>query len=461
MFFKHLIRIIERLTPVQILVNSFAGLIAFGTACLEFLPGTTKVHVNFIDHLFIVTSAVCVTGLAPIDVGQSYTTFGQSILILCMQGGGIGLMTFASVAFYLFGQKASFRSRATIQESIAGERGSIGSLVKRVVVYSAIIELIGTLILWYGFPPRESVGLSFFNALFHAVSAFCNAGLGLYSDNLISFHEKPIIVLTICALLVIGGLGFVVLEELSHRVKNWRVQTVKKPFSLHTRVVLMTTFILFLIGFVGFLVLTPTEVLGPDASAGEWVLNAVFQSFTPRTAGFSTVDYTKLSTAFLVITIFLMFVGASPGSTGGGIKTTTAATMYSLFFSRLRGQEHVSIFKRTLSDSTIWKAVATFTAYACVLAFFSFLLILTELGKAAYASGKPVDYLGLLFEVTSALGTVGLSMNVSPTLSYLGKWIIIMVMFLGRVGPLSIVVAIGSQKAKSSFMYAEEKILIG
>lgn len=451
--------LLRRLTPLQLLVFSFAGLILIGTLLLWLLPGTSRVELSFIDSLFTITSAVCVTGLIVLDTGSDFTGRGQLIIFLCFQFGGLGIMTFSSVIIHLIGRKVSFRGRTALQESIAGRRPDIGSLVWRVFKYTVLLELFGAALLWAGFSKDGSLFDQVANAVFHSVSAFCNAGFSLYRDSLIGYRGNALVSLTICLLIICGGLGFVTLEELSAYFKNHIVARNKFRLSLHTKIVLISSFVLLLIGFIGFLTLGH-DALPASASVSEKLLAATFASVTARTAGFNTVDYGLLSNGFLMLTIILMIVGGSPGSTAGGIKTTTAATLLILFFRRLKGKKSVYVFSRTLPDETVAKAVATATAFLFVLLIFTLLLTITELGNTPHMESRGM-FLELLFEAASALGTVGLSTGATAKLSVAGKAIVVTLMFCGRLGPLSIALAAGMRESGSHYKFAEEDIQVG
>lgn len=451
---RHLLR-----HPSRLLVVGFAAAILVGGLVLA-LPITNRgPALTFIDALFMATSAVCVTGLAVVDPGSALNGFGQAVLLGLVQVGGLGITTLSTATLLLIGQQVSLAGSDAVQDSFAlSHRMSLGSMLRLVIFWTLAIEAVGAALLFLAesqrLPPSQALWVS----VFHAVSAFCNAGFGLRLDNLMTDRNNPAIILPISLLIILGGLGFAVLEELSRWVmRRWRGQ--RAAFSLHTKVALTMSGALLLVGMIGFALLERNNLLA-NLSPGEALLTSWFASVTPRTAGFNTVDYAQVTAATLYFTIVLMMIGGCPGSTAGGIKATTLGVLLALARARYRGERGVRLFNRSVPETNIAKA-----AWVVALAF-----ILTIVGSIALSalevSGplrpRSVEWsLGLMFEVVSALGTVGLSTGITSLLSDSGKLLIMLLMFIGRLGPLTIALAIAQQQPRPAVSYAEEQVMIG
>jgi trk system potassium uptake protein TrkH len=444
----------RHLTPTRIFVFSFAAFILLGTFFLWLPFSVTQKNLSFVDALFTSTSAVCVTGLAAIDLGKDLSFFGQLITIVLFQVGGLGIITFSIVLFALMGRGISFKGREIAQSTfLHTPRQDFYLIVKKVLFYTFIIEGIGTALLFVrfrnDFPPMQA----FYHAVYNAISAFNNCGYSLFADNLMAYRSDVLVNVTIMALIVLGGIGFIVLHEVMARLRG-----KEKKLSIHTRIVLITTTFLILAGALCFYFMETHNVLkGLDLKTS--ILASFFQSIVPRTAGFNTVDIGALANSTILVILILMFIGASPGSTGGGIKTTSFALLLLLIFNRIKGNENVNIANRTISKDTMEKTIYIIFASAfCVCLITSILLFFSGPDVTPLASRhKFVEY---LFETVSAFGTVGLSMNLTPKLNDVQKYAIIFMMFAGRVGPLTLAFAWYSSRRKG-LTYAEESVMVG
>ncbi|MDZ7269381.1 MAG: TrkH family potassium uptake protein [candidate division KSB1 bacterium] len=445
----------RRLGPARILVASFAGLILVGAFLLTLPAASTGESPGFVDALFTATSATCVTGLTVVDTGTTFSRFGQIVILVLIQLGGLGLMTFSTLLLYLLGGgRLSLSSRDLLQETFSqGPVQNLKALLKTIFLATFTIELVGAMLLTLRFMRDLPSSTAVYHGIFHAISAFCNAGFALYSDNLEKYRGDLLVNVTITSLIIIGGLGFVVIFEINRRLRN----DSRTP-SLHVRLVLRTTAWLIACGAAAILLLEMNNTM-----AGlPWetrLLTSYFQSVTARTAGFNTLNIGSLSDATLFILIILMFIGASPGSCGGGIKTTTAAVLLALIRSRFGNEENVHLLYRRIPNDVLARAISVVFFASVLIALFTFLLLLSETGGMGHQQTRGL-FLELFFETTSAFGTVGLSTGITPKLTPFGRILIIMVMFIGRLGPLTVALAVGPQ-AKTRFTYARENVLVG
>jgi trk system potassium uptake protein len=438
------------LDPPKVLVIGFATIILIGTMLLM-LPIATNdgKGLPFLDALFTATSATCVTGLVVVDTGTTFTLFGQLVILTLIQVGGLGFMTFATLFSFLLGKRISLKERLLLQEAMNNlSMEGIVRLVKRVLIFTVVIELVGGLLLAIRFSLDMPLLKAFYFGMFHAISNFNNAGFDLMGDfrSFTGYVEDPVVTLVLCALITLGGIGFIVMNE----VYEYR-QT--RRFSLHTKVAVATSGLLlvFSVLVIFLLELHNPKTLQPLSPLGK-LLASLYQAVTPRTAGSNTLNIADLTQPTLFFIIFLMFIGASPGSTGGGIKTTTFATLLGAVWSQIRGKEDVIFFKKRIVYSTIYKSLTVTISGLFIVMFVTMLLTITEKGK---------DFLMILFEATSAFGTVGLSMGLTPELSPFGKVLIIFTMFAGRVGPLTIAYAVTLHRKPDPFRYPKGKIMIG
>ena len=438
----------------SILALGFLAVILLGTVLLA-LPIAAKngQSIGLFDSLFTSTSAVCVTGLVVVDTGTTFSLFGQIVLIVLIQVGGLGFMVFATMLMVMLGRKISIRGRMLIRESMnASSLSDLGSLTRLYLLLSMAIELIGTVTLCFRFVPLYGWQHGTWMALFHSVSAFCNAGFDLFGSyaSLTAFSGDPLVLLTVASLIILGGLGFSVILETARNRQGFR------NLSLHTRIVLMTTLVLLLAGTVFYWIVerTNAETLA-GCSEGEKILNAFFQSVTMRTAGFNSFDLSALRDGTKLFSSLLMMIGASPASTGGGIKTTTIAALTLLMLSVVRGQSEVNVARRRLSDDVLRRALAVAVLFLTTLLTGTLIISLIENGRF------PLE--DILFEASSAMGTVGVSAIGTPNLSSASRAILLPMMFLGRVGPLTLAVAVAKRQGglRTASKYPEERIMIG
>ena len=436
-----------RFSNHQILASSFAAAIFIG-ALLLMLPisSVRGESLPFIDALFTATSAVCVTGLVVVDTGRYFSVFGQLVVIALIQIGGIGIMTGATLIYMAIGRKIDLKQRLVMQESFShsGTGGTL-KLVNRIIKYTLLIEFIGGCLLAIRF--YQDFGLKgIYFGFWHSVSAFCNAGFDLLGGfrSLTGYVSDPIVSIVISTLIVLGGLGFSVMTDVVN-TKNF------KGLSFNSKIVVSMTLLLIVFGalLIYFLEKDNLSTLGALDVKGK-ILAALFQSITPRTAGFNTLDLTALNSSTIFLMIFLMFVGGSPSSTAGGLKTTTAAVIACSVWSMIRGKSETILFYRRFDQGTILKAYQLFMMLATGIIFATFLLNVFE--------GD--NFLYLFFEVTSAFATVGLSCGLTPTFTDHSKMVLIISMFIGRVGPMTFAYALlhkGSRKVR----YPEGKVNVG
>jgi trk system potassium uptake protein TrkH len=451
----------RQLTPPQLFVSSFVTLIALGAVGLRALPGIyTGERLGWTDAIFTAASAVCVTGLIVVDTATYFTTAGQAFLLLLIQLGGLGMITFTTLIILALGRRLSLRHEELV--SPGGDVASqvrVESLTRTVVRFTLLVEAAGAAVLYVAGVPRLGWKDAAWPAVFHSVSAFCNAGFAVFSDSLIGYQRSPVVLVVIMALIVAGGLGFLTIEE----ALLWRRMRHARPsfrLSLHSRFVLVTTAVLIVAGWALFAIFEWRVTLGELPFAHKLV-NSLFLSVTSRTAGFNSVDYATATDSTNFLTILLMFVGGSPGSTAGGVKTTTIALLALLAWSRFRGRERTHAWGRTIPEETMQRAVGlALTAFA-LLTVCIFLYTYTEHTGVAEGHAR---FLPIMFEAASAFNTVGLSMGATATLSEAGKWITIFLMFVGRVGPLTFAAALAlaaHRRRRDQFRYAREDVVVG
>lgn len=445
---------------MQLFVGSFLVLIVLGTLGFEVLPGLyTGDGLGWLDALFTATSAVCVTGLIVVDTATSFTAFGQAYLLLLIQLGGLGMITFASLVILGFGGRLSLRQEQLTSVADVAPHIDYRELTRNVIRYTFILEAFGAAILWLDFGPRLGWGPAVWHAVFNAVSAFCNAGFSTFSDSLVSFQRDPISLTVIMLLIIAGGLGFLTLQEL-HLLRDRRRRITLDWISVHSRLAIVVTGILILTGWILY---TAFEWRATLASMPAWakIWNGLFMSVTARTAGFNSVDYGQVTQVTGFLTVLLMFIGGSPGGTAGGVKTTTFALIGWLAWSRLRGRNAVNIWNRSVPDETIHRAVGLFVAAFSIVTAGIFLLTAVGLPRHTQ-SAVSGDFLALMFEATSAFGTVGLSTGITSDLTAAGRWLTVILMFLGRVGPLALAAAVVlPDRGPSRFRYARGDVIIG
>ena len=444
----------RHLSPMRMFVFSFAALIMLGTLALWLPFSASSGSLRFVDALFTSTSAVCVTGLTSIDIGRDLSFAGQIITMILFQVGGLGIITFSIVLFILMGRGISFKGRELTQSAfLHTPKKDFYLIIKKVLLYTLIIESAGTLLLFFRYVQEFTVPQAFYHAVYSAVSAFNNCGYSLFPDNMMRYQSDILVNVTIMGLIILGGIGFIVQEEVIAKLRG-----KEKKLSLHTKIVLITTAALVVAGAVCFYFLEMNNVL-KGATTQTALLASFFQSVVPRTAGFNTVDIGSLTNSTILVIMVLMFIGASPGSTGGGVKTTSFAILCLLVFNRIKGNENVNIANRTIPPELVDRTISIVFASAILIGVITALLLLFgETGSAPSASRY--QFIEYVFETFSAFGTVGLSMNLTPKLNDIQKYAIIMMMFIGRVGPLTLAFALYSSR-KRRITYAEESVMVG
>lgn len=442
----------KSLTPSQILTLGFLTFILIGTLLLM-LPFSTTNGISFIDALFTSTSAICVTGLIVMDTPKDFTLWGQVIILFLIQIGGLGYMTSATIISLAIGKRIGLGERLIMKEALnVLSLEGIVKFTKKVLFITIFFEMLGTVILGIRFAADLGIARGLYYGLFHAVSAFNNAGFSLFSDNLINYRGDITVNLVICVLIFFGGIGFLVINDIYNFCRNNIVR-----LSVHTKITLATSGVLIVVYAIMMLIFENSNpATMKNMSLIEKILVSVFSSITARTAGFNTIDYSLLRIETLFLTIIIMFIGASPGSAGGGIKTTTFALIIASIYATMRGMRDTVLFRRRIPLETISRSYLLATLAAILIIVISMLIIYYEDTK----------YLSTIFEVISAFGTVGLSVGDGGTRSFsalltpAGKFFISFAMFAGRLGPLTLAVAVMA-KTEVRFRYPEGRVLIG
>lgn len=437
-----------RLAPPQLISLSFIFVILMGTGFLLIPEATVSGNISFIDALFTVSSATCVTGLIVVDTGSYFTRFGQMVILILIQIGGLGLMTITTFFALLLGRGMSVRESVVMREALNIKLISrIPNLIVSILIVTFVSEALGALLLWIawsGFDKFEW-GSVLYYSIFHSISAFCNAGFSLFKNNLEDFRGDFITNITVTSLIIFGGLGFIAIINL---IRTFIFRQGK--ITLHTKLVLIVTFVLIISGTFLILWIEWNNAFGDLPFSGK-LMAAYFQSVTPRTAGFNTVNISQLTYASYFLIIIFMFIGASPGGTGGGIKTSTVGVIIASIRSMLKGRSTTEIFKRNIPRDIINSAFVLIIMVLIILSVFTFILLLTQ-------KGEPMH---ILFELFSAFGTVGLSAGMTPNLTTLGKLIIILTMFMGRIGPVTLALALSQKREKATYEYPDESVMIG
>lgn len=441
--------------PMLFLVEGYAVLIVLGTILLK-CPFSLQKDLSVIDAFFTATSAVCVTGLSVIDVGATFTHAGLWILAMLIQVGGLGIMTFSTAILLLSGMRPGFNQQAIFKSGFTTE-GNIDpkKILAAVLPFTVVLEGLGATALFTqfeSFPIDERILYS----VFHAVSAFCNAGFSPFADSLMRFQFNPVVSPVIILLVLSGSLGFLSMSEIKN-LFDFKTRTIQK-ISLHTKIALLATLVIVLVEMSSVLAIEWNGAFG-DQNIAEKFLSAAFVSIASRTAGFNTIDPLSLRETSMIIIIVAMFIGASPGSCGGGLKTTTAAVIALLGFNRLLGRERTQVMGRTIPEETVDKAVRIFIVYVILALVGTLVLLFSEFPGAALGASES-HFLRVFFEVVSALSTCGLSLGFSQELSAFGRVFICIFMFVGRMGALFLISAVVKKKEGSAW-YAEEDIMVG
>ena len=448
------------LHPGRVLAFGFLAVILIGAWLLSQPWATVGGEIRWIDALFTATSATCVTGLAVVDIGTTYTFWGQVVLIFLMQVGGLGIMTFSTFFVLSLGGRVSFGERAFFKENVSflGITNML-SVLRVVLTTVLVVELSGSAILFLRFLSNMPVDQAAFYAIFHGVSAFCNAGFSLFPENLIKYRGDIIVNLVVMTLIIIGGVGFLVYEEIFLKIKGFLFRKKTPPLSLQSKIVLITSAALIVFGAI-FIYLLESGNIFSHMPFKDTVLASFFQSVTSRTAGFNTIDLSLITNGTALVIIMLMFVGGSPASCAGGVKTTTFGIMTLLIISKMRGKNSVSAFHRKLPADTVAKAISLFFVAALFVFVMTVILEITET-QGIFTPEMRDKFVSLFFETVSAFGTVGLSMGVTPSLTFAGKWVIILCMFVGRIGPLALALTVIPEETEQLYDYPEESVMTG
>lgn len=447
--------------PAILFVGSF-GIFSLMGAFFLMLPRVTTHGITFIDALFTSTSAICVTGLVVLDTANDFTHLGQIVILALIQIGGLGILTFTSFFAYFFKESSSFREGMYLKDYTASDNlQNVLKIAARIVVFTLTLELVGAIFIYFSIDNINVVKDKIFFSVFHSISAFCNAGFSTASAGFydVSFKFDYSLQWVVMILIVVGGLGYnIVYNGYTYfrsafinlfitKVRTWPVRV----FKLNSKIIFVTTAILLLAGFIFFFFAEANHSLKEHTTLFGRITSAMFSSVTPRTAGFSTVDYTQVATPSLLFVIFLMWIGASPASTGGGIKTSTFAIATMNIIATARGRKRIEIDTREISSSTVNRAFAIIAISLIVIGTSILLLLFFEPDK---------DLMSIAFECFSAYSTVGLSLNVTPHLSDPSKYVIIAVMFLGRIGTLNLLFGMLGQVEQKFYQYPQENILI-
>ena len=449
----------QRLTPPQIFIGSFLILVLVGTLGLNQVPSfyTNGQPLSLLDSVFTATSAVCVTGLTIVDTATHFTFSGQLFLLTLIQLGGLGMLSLTSLIIVALGRRLSLRSESL---TMGKTRESLPEIDTRALTldvfrFTMIIEAAGAIGLWFIWAPRLGLREAIWPAIFHSISAFCNAGFSTNSSSLIEYQTSPLSLILIGGLIIVGGLGFLTMEECY--IKLWLKRSEpNRRLSVHSRMVLGVSLLLTFVGFLVFLILEWRGVLSHLAWHDK-MINALFMSITSRTAGFNSIDYASACDSTNFVTMIFMMIGGSPGSTAGGLKTTTFAIIGLVAWAKLRGYETTVLANRSIREETIQRAIGLLAVSGGVMALGTMLLLFSE-SQASVANG----FLKYSFEAVSAVNTVGLSLGVTPDLNPISKSLLVFLMFFGRVGPLTLVAGFVIQRPTlRGFRLAYEDVDIG
>jgi trk system potassium uptake protein TrkH len=447
------ILIVFKLNATQILVLGYVLVTLVGALLLSLPISSTKgTYQPFIDSLFVATSGISTSGLAVVDIGTYYTVFGQVVLMCIFQIGGIGYMTFFVFIAYLLGQRISIKAGVVARESMATDSYSVqmlGRFFVQVLLYTFLFEFIGAVILALYWMKDFHTLRAIYLGIFHSISAFCTAGFSTFSTSLMNYKSSLTVNLTINIISIIGGLGFFVLIDLFDLARDKIKRAIPAKLTIHSRIALLVTLIVMLAGTT---IIFFSETWPATMGISDRILASSFQAISASTTdGFNSINIGAMSAAGLTVLMLLMFIGASPGSTGGGMKTTTLGTLVMAVKSYLQGKRKVNVFEREIPQETIMKAFTVFCLFAAVAAFD--LLVLVNIEKATYTQ--------IMFEIISALGNTGLSTGITAGLTFLGKSLLIITMFIGRVGPLTLGAAILAKEKKESLRFPKEDVFVG
>ncbi len=460
-----------KITPITLPILLFGGTILTGTLLLHSREALTVSSISWLDALFTATSATCVTGLATLDTGTTYSLFGQSVILLLIQLGGIGIMTYAALIYLLIRQKVAMNDRFVTGRGLQHNQSlPFGQLLKKIIIWTLIIELVGAAALHFAAPND----FTFFAALFHAVSAFCNAGFSLYTDSLSHWRADWGVNLVIMALIICGGLGFSVVVELNGclgaALKRWCRRCFNNSFdcgplprksclSWYGRIIVSTTIVLILVGGAGISFFEYCAAQ-PETGRAITILAGLFQSVTCRTAGFNTLNLNQMTNVSLYLMIILMFIGGGSGSCAGGLKVGTFRVLIAFLTAQVKGRSQAVIGRFAVDRKIMHEALVLLFFSVVIIFSAAFLLNITEGGLVPHPQSRDLE-LKILFETVSAFGTVGLSLGLTTKLTAIGKIIIIILMFTGRLGPIILITAVQSYQEKELYKWPEERLLIG
>lgn len=439
-----------KVNEIQILALGFIILIMIG-AFLLWLPISSRngTYTNFFDCIFVATSSACVTGLVTLDTGTHWSYFGQVVILFLIQIGGLGFMSIATLIALLMGRKITLKERLVIQQSL--NSFTIQGLVKMskyLLIFTFCVQSAGAVLMATQFVPEFGWGKGIYYSIFHSISAFCNAGIDIIGNfrSVTPYSQNPVILLTIAALIVIGGLGFFVWQEIYYFKDT-------KKLSLHSKIVIVSTVFLIVAGSILMFIfeMDNSKTIGNMSMKGK-VVSSIFAAVVPRTAGFNSIPTADMSGEGIFLTMILMFIGGSPGSTAGGIKTTTAALLIITVISVIKGREDAEIYGRRIRKEIVYRALVVTTLGIGIVMIATIILCMTE---------KPASLEYILYEVISAFGTVGLTLGLTPDLSVPGKIILSFIMYAGRLGPLTLALSLAQKTIPGTIKYPEDKILIG
>jgi len=454
----------SRMNASRLIILSFLGTILAGTILLT-MPFASRSPgcMNVVDALFTSASATCVTGLIVVDTGSFFTPFGQGVILVLIQLGGLGIMTMSTFFLIMLGRRLTLKERIMMQDTLGEKKiQGVKGLILMIVGMTVFLEALGAALLSlrffrvYHYPVEKAI----VHGIFHSVSAFCNAGFSLYHDNLMRFGDDWAITGIMGGLVLLGGIGFVVWYNLTHYYFWRRDRTRRGRLRLQTKIALAMSGILLVVMFLFTLAVEWNNTL-EGMTVGGKICHSAFQAITPRTAGFNTISTGRLNPATLWVTIVMMFIGASPGSTGGGIKTCTFAIILASVYRMVTGKRQVILRQKSIAEHTTTKAISIAVISIAVIFIACTLLLLVETTASTQYKGD--SYMGaLFFEAVSAFGTVGLSIGITPHLSYLGKIVIILTMYVGRIGPLTLALLIGRKvQPPAVIKYPEESVMVG
>ena len=441
------ISILKKLSHSQILAGGFFIIILIGAFILNMSFSSAKGEsIGFLDALFTSTSSVCVTGLIVADTGTYWSNFGKFVIMLLIQIGGLGFMTIATLGVIISGEKLSYSKKLLIQDSLSSEKTSdIIKFCKKIILVSLFIELVGAICLSIAFVPEFGFLKGVCYGIFHSVTAFCNAGFDIMGNSLTAYFNNPIVNISIMLLIILGGLGFSTIFDINRK-------RAFKKFRLNTKIILITTAILIVIPTFLFFIfeMNNPKTLG-NMNLGEKILASLFQVVSPRTAGYNTIELSQMYDSTKFLTIILMFIGGAPASTAGGLKTTTFALIIISVYCLFKQKSEIEIFGRTVPFKNLNKALVSLVI--------GFTLVIT--GTMIILSYSDFDFLTVLYEVTSAYATVGLTLGITTKLNAICKITLIILMFMGRVGSLTVLYSFIKTDSKKKYKYPKEEINIG